>query len=846
MSTKDKIISITTAESAKAKKWQAVQVTVGDFFKSLAEFKEIPMTLPEFVKLKETKEGRAEQEKLKDTKGFVGASFSGDERSLTAVTGRDVITLDYDNIPSGKTQELVNSVDALNVSYCIYSTAKHCPESPRIRVVIPLSETVNRSTFEPIARKVAEAIAPFEWIDGTCFRLNQLMYYPTACLGAERIYKANTERPCLEGNAWLDKYGEEGKDWRDATSWPGTSGKCEMHKYKKTESLDKKPKIIKAFCRAYPISVAIDTFLSDVYEPAGTDTNGSARYNLIGGTCARGGCVYDDDTAFFGNDATDKTNKRRCNSFDLVRIWKYGDLDKGKESEDVTKRPSWKAMERLCAEDDNVQKAIREIIDEKKKDRAEKEIKRYKESGGSVENEDNAKDVWALLEMDENNNPKTTVNNYKVILENDESVKIGTLYAYDEFTGKTKIFGKLPHVGDCNGAWCDAADAAILMHIEGAYRIYSEQKYRVAMEALKIKYKINSLQQYLKSLPEWDCVPRLETILIDCLGAEDDEDGYTREVTKKAFIGAYMRAIEPGSKYDTMLILNGGQNIGKSTFLRQISVNPQEWYTDSIQKLENDKDTMEKIQGKWIIEVGELNAMSKADVNGVKLFMSSQCDVYRASYARTPAEHPRMCAVFGTTNDGEFLRDTTGNRRFWPVDCYMKPVPEKTEWIVNELPKIVPQLWAEAKARYEKFGETPYIKDATLAKAAARVQEEHRVRPVNEGVIIDFVNRKVPKNWKDMDIIARRDFWANNPAAVGEDDLVERDSICAQEIWCELYGKDINDMQRKDTLNINSVLCGLEGFEHHTKSIRVMSPKCLKSSIHTYGEKVKAFLRETE
>lgn len=845
MSTKDKIISITTAESAKAKKWQAVQVTVGDFFKSLAEFKEIPMSLPDFVKLKETKEGKAEQDKLKDTKGFVGASFSGEERSLTSVTGRDVITLDYDNIPAGKTQELIEGVDKLNVSYCVYSTAKHCPESPRIRVVIPLDNTANRSTFEPIARKVAEAIAPFEWIDSTCFRLNQLMYYPTACLEAERIYKADTERPCLDGMAWLHKYGDEGKDWRDATNWPGTSGKCEMHKYKKTESLDKKPKIIKAFCRAYTISTAIDTFLSDIYEPAGTDTNGSARYNLIGGTCARGGCVYDDDTAFFGNDSTDRTNKRRCNAFDLVRIWKYEDLDKGKESEDVTKRPSWKAMERLCADDENVQKAIREINDEKKKDRAEKEIKRYKESGGSVENEDNAKDVWALLEMDENNNPKATVNNYKVILENDESVKIGTVYAYDEFSGKIKIFGKLPHVGDCNGEWCDAADAAILMHIEGAYRIYSEQKYRVAMEALRIKYKINSLQQYLDSLPEWDGVPRIDTILIDCLGAEDDEDGYTREVTRKAFIGAIMRAYEPGCKYDNMLILNGGQNIGKSTFLKQIAIKHSEWYTESIKKLENDKDTMEKIQGKWIIEVGELNAMSKADVNAVKLFMSSQYDLYRASYARNAINHPRTCAIFGTTNDGEFLRDTTGNRRFWPVDCYMKRVPEKTNWIVHELPKIVPQLWAEA-IFYYKIGERPYIEDEKIIKAAERVQEEHRIRPVNEGVIVEFVNRKVPKNWKDMDIIARRDFWANNPSAVSNDDLVERDRICAQEVWCELYGKDINDMQRKDTVQINSVLCGLEGYEHHTKSIRVMSLKCVKESIYNYGEKVKGFLKETE
>ena len=175
----------------------------------------------------------------------------------------------------------------------------------------------------------------------------------------------------------------------------------------------------------------------------------------------------------------------------------------------------------------------------------------------------------------------------------------------------------------------------------------------------------------------------------------------------------------------------------------------------------------------------------------------------------------------------------------------MKQVPEKTNWIVHELPKIVPQLWAEAIFCY-KLGETPFIEDEKVAKAAARVQEAHRIRPVNEGVIVEFVNRKVPKNWKDMDIIARREFWANNPSAVSDGGLVERDGICAQEIWCELYGKDINEMQRKDTVLINSVLCGLEGFEHHTKVIRVMSRKCIEKSINHYGDAVKGFRRETE
>ena len=172
------------------------------------------------------------------------------------------------------------------------------------------------------------------------------------------------------------------------------------------------------------------------------------------------------------------------------------------------------------------------------------------------------------------------------------------------------------------------------------------------------------VKEYLDALPEWDGVKRTDTLLTDYLGAEDS--AYTRAVIRKTLAAAVARIYQPGTKFDSVLILNGPQGIGKSTLFARLA---GAWFSDSLTLTDmRDKSGPEKLQGYWILELGELAGMKKTDVETVKSFLSRVDDKYRASYGLNVESHPRQCVIVGSTNtESGFLRDITGNRRFWPV-----------------------------------------------------------------------------------------------------------------------------------------------------------------------------------
>lgn len=163
-------------------------------------------------------------------------------------------------------------------------------------------------------------------------------------------------------------------------------------------------------------------------------------------------------------------------------------------------------------------------------------------------------------------------------------------------------------------------------------------------------------------------------ILIDYFGAADSK--YTRAVMRKTLAAAVARIYEPGKKFDSVLILNGPQGVGKSTFFSKLA---GDWFSDSLTLTDmKDKSGAEKLQGYWILELSELNGMKKADVETVKSFITRQDDKYRASYGVNVESHLRQSIIVGSTNaESGFLRDITGNRRFWPVriggDAVKKP-----------------------------------------------------------------------------------------------------------------------------------------------------------------------------
>lgn len=281
-------------------------------------------------------------------------------------------------------------------------------------------------------------------------------------------------------------------------------------------------------------------------------------------------------------------------------------------------------------------------------------------------------------------------------------------------------------------------------------------------------------------------VRRVDTLLRDYLGAEDNQ--YTRAVMRKSLCAAVARAVEGGVKYDYMPIFTGPQGIGKSTFL---SILGRKWFSDSLTTFEG-KEAAELIQGTWINEVGELTAMTKQETSAVKQFLSKTHDIYRAAYGRTTNKYPRRCVFFGTSNDSEFLKDSTGNRRFWPVDVGVHK-EKKSVW--DDLPEEVDQIWAEAYC-YWMLGELLYLpKD--VEKLAEEQQEIHREAYAKEGVVREFLDKDIPQDWGLHESDAEASVLSGKPAsAAGYRTGTAYESMCRRNLagmfWkrIKVYGEE--------------------------------------------------------
>jgi predicted P-loop ATPase len=229
-----------------------------------------------------------------------------------------------------------------------------------------------------------------------------------------------------------------------------------------------------------------------------------------------------------------------------------------------------------------------------------------------------------------------------------------------------------------------------------------------ASQAAAQANSFDPLRNYLDNLA-WDGRERLPTWLPEYLGVEDNL--YTRAVGCAWMISAVARAKSPGCKADHMLVLEGPQGLGKSRALRELA---GPYFLDHLPDLRS-KDARGALRGNWIIEVAELDGFTRAEVSTIKAFLSTQEDKFRPSYGRLERIYPRRCVFAGTTNGQTWLRDTTGNRRFWPVH-----VSHRID--LDQLQAVRGQLWAEANARYER-GEPWYLVDDDLIQQAASEQE---------------------------------------------------------------------------------------------------------------------------
>ena len=403
---------------------------------------------------------------------------------------------------------------------------------------------------------------------------------------------------------------------------------------------------------------------------------------------------------------------------------------------------------------------------------------------------------------------KNSLHNLRLILENDPKLKD---IVFNQQLDGMEIKGSVPWKHPSK-YWRDADDAQLISYVDSHYGSFSARNYDIAVAKVTDDRSYHPIREYLASLPEWDGVPRLDTLLIDYLGARDN--AYVRAVTRKTLCAAISRVKHPGCKFDTMLVLNGPQGIGKSTLIAKLA---GEWFSDSLNLSDTkDKTAAEKLQGYWILEIGELAGLRKAETETLRSFLSRQNDIYRAAFGKRATPHPRQCVFFGTTNaENGYLRDTTGNRRFWPVKT--PGAGAKQSWQMTD--DDVRQVWAEALECVSK-GEKLFL-PPDLEALAKLEQREALEADEREGLVRNYLDTLLPEDWNERDLFERRNFIDGTaPGEIGHTGTVKRTAVCNMEIWCECFGKERSNLKRADSNELSAILIKL-GWERQPRKERI-------------------------
>ena len=626
--------------------------------------------------------------------------------------------------------------------------------------------------------------------DACSFRIAQLMFYPTTPKDGEFIFK-KIEGEVLNPDKFLADY----PLWQDISTLPLTPDellKNNVQRGRKKKDPTELKGVIGAFCRAYTVQEAIETYLSDVYEP--TDKNN--RYSLKSADSKGGLIIYDDKYAF-SHHATDIACGRELNAFQLVMLHLFGS-----DNNDAVKK-----MKEVARDDEHVRTQL--ILDNGEFD--EDEINDDNQSESPVVSKAKPiKDWISKLSIGIDGAIENTSKNLEIILENDKNLQG---FAYNELSNRVEVIGRVPwDRPKDNRFWREADESQLRLYIDKKYIEFKERNFEVAFNSIVDNRRFHPVRDYLDSLPKWDGVKRVEEVFIKFLSADDND--YTRAITKKTFAACVARAYHPGTKFDSIPVLDGAQGIGKSTLIKYLA--GEEFFSDNLSLTDmNDKTAAEKIQGNWLIEIGELSGMKKADIEKVKSFVSTTDDKYRASYGRVVESHPRRCVIFATVNgDGRgYLRDITGNRRFWIVKC--NQTLQKRMWDENDK-NYRDQFWSEAKEIYES-GEELYL-EGNLLDIATDYQNEALEQDERVGIVEQYLNRLLPTNWHEMDLYKRRSF-LNGDDFICEKGTIQRTEVSNAEIWCECFGKSQSDLKSSDSYQLAAIMKQIGGWER-TSSIK--------------------------
>lgn len=764
--------ALSVAGSSASLKWTTVKYTWSDFLERLNRDIRSTETMRDFDRL-----DRTARANLKDVGGYMAGELSGARRLKSAVLSRSMITLDVDYADSLFPLEFDTRFPG--VAAVIYNTRSDREKSRRFRVVVPFAEEVqDAAQYEAAARKMAELLG-IDLFDPTTFQAERMMYWQSLSSDQPKVFEVFDGEP-ISADYLLSLYGNN-EEWRDIRNWAFKSDTEKETRAIVSKAMAQNPRekagLVGAFCRAYSVPEAIEKYLSDVYEIA----PGNDRYTYKAGHSVGGMIVFDDLFCFSYHSTDPIADGHAYNAYDLVRVHKFGHLGK----EDSTKE-----MNKLVCAD---KECVKDMVT------PDANLDDFDDYGDAVKSDITEEVTDLVWDLDGKGNKQVTVNNFVNAFKSDPL--LNGLLAYDMLK-ETIVFTRPSFTakGSKKGDLVSDTDISIIKgRIERMHGIYNDAKLNDAIEQVSSDNAFHPIKLYLESLT-WDGVPRIDTFLVDYMGAEDN--AYTREAFRKMLLAAVTRIYEPGRKFDTALVFYSEQGVGKSTLIQRLS---KGWFNDSLTNLSG-KESYEAIQFAWLVELAELSALRKSDVEAVKNFISKREDTYRGAYARRVKTHKRQCVFFGSTNDDEFLKDATGNRRFFPVEVKRT---RKTRLIFEpEFDAIVDQLWAEAMEGY-MLGEALTLSDDAEAIAGG-TREEFTERTPIQGLIEEYLDRLFPADYEDRFLAQRLDFLNGD---LGEEGTETKNSFSLIELWTEALGRRKDEYTVVKARELSNAVKALKGWK---------------------------------
>lgn len=686
----------------------------------------------------------AEMSKKERTKAKDVGYFIGGLTVKRKVTYRQLLVLDIDYPVEGTLDALRDWLRGKN--YVIHSTHTSTDKEPRYRVVTTLSRFVVAEEYGAIMRMLHEKLElP---IDIATFDFNRIMFLPSVPKDVKYFFECSFGES-IDVVDLLDKSDE----WRDLSG-------LSVPKNVQVQDPKYKGGIIGAFCMKYPIREAIDTFLSDVWKK---ERNG--RYTLAGASTYGGGVIYE-DKYLYSNHSTDPHLGRSHNSYDAVRLYKFGEGKVGNAGmaalcESLGIKPDSGRPHALTVE--------------------------------GMEDEEAKAILQERLDIDNKGMLRKSLKNAKVILEYDPHVR--DIFAYDLFS-EMPVLKRMPpwreydqriEDEDCK----DVRAYTEMEDVDESYlRLYFEEKYdfesrQVLQDALLITEHQNAfhpIRDYLNSL-EWDGVKRLEKIFIDCFGVPDTL--YAREVGIKFFTGAVRRVFIPSAKMDYIPVLVSDEGMGKSRFIKRMA---KIWGSDTFYTFNGGKEAYEQLRGVWLLEIPELNGVQSRGTNSRKAFVTKGSDRYRSAYLKYTKTYKRQCVFIASSNDIIFLDDPSEDgRRWWGLMCNKDKI--KIDVHSDEFLELVNKYWAEA-VHYYKMGVLPMLSRAADSEAKS-LRTVHKTENMEQGALIDYLNMPVPDDWYEKDTFEHKVYFDNGPTSWYG---TPRKYICNAEVAREFFGYERKEL----------------------------------------------------